>query len=122
MPTEDLDAEVRRLTELVLAEMKEWQEAHPHATLDEIEVAVAVHWARVQAKVAEASVQTRAAPPINTQPAAERPCCPECGHALQLQGRGRHRRRAQTTGNQEITLEREYAVCPACGTGLFPPR
>ena len=120
MPTEDVDAEVRRLTELVLAEMKEWQAAHPQATLDEIEMAVAVHWARVQAKVVEASVQARAVPPINTQPAATRPRCPECGHALH--GRGRQRRRVQTTGNQEIMLEREYAVCPSCGTGLFPPR
>lgn len=122
MPPEDMDDEVHRLTEVVLAEMKEWQEAHPRATLEEIEGAVAVHWARVQAKakVVEATAQARAAPPINTQAEAVRPRCPECGHALQ--GRGRHRRRVQTTGNQEITLEREYAVCPACGTGLFPPR
>lgn len=120
MPPEDLDTEVGRLTELGLMEMKEWQEAHPRATLAEIESAVAVRWARVQAKVVEARVQARAAPPINSQAEAVRPRCPQCGQALQ--GRGRHRRRVQTTGNQEITLEREYAVCPACGTGLFPPR
>lgn len=119
MPTDELEAQVRALTDIVLAEMKAWQEAHPCATLEEIEAAVAVHWARVQAKVVEASVQARAVPPINTQPAAARPRCPACGHALQ--GRGRHRRRVQTMGNQEITLEREYAVCPACGAGFFPP-
>lgn len=120
MPPEDVDDEVRRLTEVVLAEMKDWQEAHPRATLEEIEVAVAMHWARVQATVVEASAQARADAPITSQAEAARPGCPACGHALQ--GRGRHRRRVQTTGNQEITLEREYAVCPACGTGLFPPR
>ena len=122
MPREKLDteAEVHRLTELVLAEMQAWQEAHPQATLDEIETAVARHWARVQAKVVEASVQARAARSRTAQPEVARPCCPECGQALH--GRGRHRRRLQTTGNQEIVLEREYAVCPACGTGLFPPR
>lgn len=119
MPIEDGDDEVRRLTDLVLAEMQEWQEAHPRATLEEIEAAVARHWARVQAKVVEASVQARAVPSINTQPEAVHPRCPECGHVLQ--GRGRHRRRVQTTGNQAISLEREYAMGPACGAGLFPP-
>jgi hypothetical protein len=42
--------------------------AHPQATLAEIETAVAMYWARVQAKVVEVSVQARAASPINTQP------------------------------------------------------
>lgn len=118
MLPEDVDADVRRLTDLVLAEMKDWQEAHPRATLEEIEAAVAAQWSRVQAKVVEASVRARAAPSINAQPAAERPRCLECGHALQ--GRGRHRRRVQTTGNREISVDREYAACPACGAGLFP--
>ena len=48
----------------------------------------------------------------------ERPECPGCGR--ELVSWGRRRRRLQTLGRQEVTLEREYGVCPACGGKLFP--
>ena len=46
--------------------------------------------------------------------------CPDCG--VPLQHRGAHARTLQTHGGLDITLERHYGVCPACGAGLFPPR
>jgi ribosomal protein S27AE len=49
----------------------------------------------------------------------ERPVCPHCGE--RLQAAGAHCRRLR--GEQEIPIDvdRTYARCPACGTGLFPP-
>lgn len=89
MPTEDPDTEVQRLTEGVLAEMKEGQEAHPRATLQEIETAVAVPWARVQAKVAETRAHARAAAPINTlPPRARSTAAPEWRGGAGAPGRG----------------------------------
>lgn len=119
MESGDVETVVQQLTAQVLAEMKDWQEAHPRAMLEDIEDAVAVRWARVQARVIEAAAQAQEAA-LPSPAVGARPCCPACGHTLQ--GRGRRRRRVQTSGNQEITLERTYAVCPSCGTGVFPPR
>jgi YgiT-type zinc finger domain-containing protein len=51
-------------------------------------------------------------------PPTERPRCPECG--TPLQERTTQPRTLQTHGGQDLTLERSYGVCPACGTGLRP--
>ena len=48
----------------------------------------------------------------------ERPVCPDCGQ--ELVSSGKRRQSLQTVGGQEVTLEREYGVCPACGGKLFP--
>jgi len=44
--------------------------------------------------------------------------CPECGAALK--SKGKRSRKLKTQRNQEISLERDYAQCPKCKTGLFP--
>ena len=46
--------------------------------------------------------------------------CPVCG--TPLQGRGKQPRDLVTQHDQPIHLERQYAVCPQCGQGFFPPR
>ena len=45
--------------------------------------------------------------------------CPECGATLER--KGKKKRKLLTRGGQEVELEREYGVCPACGQGIFPP-
>lgn len=50
---------------------------------------------------------------------SERPACPQCGGAVQA--RGKRKRRRAVPGDQVVELERTYAVCPQCGTGLSPP-
>jgi rubrerythrin len=92
------------------AELRAWRAAHPHATLSEIEATLDQRLRAARAQllsqvVADASVPTH---------------CPACGTTLQQ--RGRHRRRLRTDGDQPVELERAYATCPVCGTGLFPPR
>jgi predicted RNA-binding Zn-ribbon protein involved in translation (DUF1610 family) len=53
-------------------------------------------------------------------PPAERPRCPACGGALAA--RGRKTRAVLTPGQAEpVAIARSYAVCSACGAGLFPP-
>jgi hypothetical protein len=39
-----------------------------------------------------------------------------------LRPRSADTRLLQTQGDQPVTLERRYGVCPACGAGFFPPR
>ena len=53
-------------------------------------------------------------------PGEQQPTCPDCG--VPLQPRGTDQRTLHTHGGQDITLERQYGSCPACGAGLFPPR
>ena len=50
---------------------------------------------------------------------AERPACPDCGQPMQR--RGHQTRTVTVQGDQAVRLRRAYAVCPACGTGVFPP-
>jgi uncharacterized protein with PIN domain len=49
----------------------------------------------------------------------ERARCPECGHALESQGK--QERTVLTHGGGAVHLRRDYARCLACGAGLFPP-
>ena len=46
--------------------------------------------------------------------------CPQCGE--RMQARGKHQRRLQTHGGQQVRLTRQYLSCPACGYSFFPPR
>ena len=97
------------------AALDEWRQAHPHATWTELETAVDAQLGALRAQVlgetALASDATALGP--------ERPACPECG--ARLVRAGTHRRTLRSEGDQPVTLERSYARCPACGTGLFPP-
>ena len=79
------------------AEVHAWRQAHPDATWVEIEAELDRRLDVLRAALlGEVVVDT----PERTIP------CPVCGG--RLAGRGRR--------------TRTYATCPACGTGLFPPR
>jgi hypothetical protein len=108
------------LTEDIMIGMREWRIQHPKATLREIETELDARLARTRARMLEdLALQTTAA---TWQDAARlhSPTCPQCG--TPLAERGRHPRTLLTHGGQELTLERSYGVCPACASGLFPPR
>ncbi len=105
--------------EAVVQALREWRQAHPQATFDEIDAAVQRHFAPVQAQVvAELSQTPQEEREGEAQPAPARRC-PQCGQPMQAHGA--RRRRVPTRQGQVITLRRAYYGCPACGAGLFPP-
>jgi hypothetical protein len=86
--------------------------------LREIETELDTRLSRIRARLLEDLALTSAAALWN-KPAVP-PLCPDCH--TPLDDAGAKTRTLQTHGGQELELTRSYAVCPACGTGLFPPR
>lgn len=116
--SDELEGRWRQLSEELLVGMKEWRQAHPKATLREIETTLDEKVAKVRARLLEDVVlASRAANLVANQEAVP---CPSCGREMEAHGQAK--RSLTTTGNQEVVLKRSYAVCPACGAGLFPPR
>jgi hypothetical protein len=104
-------------------ELAAWREAHPRATLAEIEAAVLEAMGRLQARVlqdlAHASPAAEAGAATGAS-AEERPRCTRCGEPVEA--RGHHEREVLTPSQrQPLRLRRRYGVCPACGSGVFPP-
>jgi hypothetical protein len=100
----------------VLLGLRDWRARHPKATFGAIEEELdrRLHQLRAQmlADLALASTAT-------TLDCGERPVCPACGGAVH--DAGVRKRTVRTVGNQPVTLHRDYATCPRCGVGLFPP-
>lgn len=110
----------QQLTQEVTSEMAEWRLAHPKATLREIELELDLRLSRMRARLLEDLALTSSAADWAKTSVDQHPRCPECDHPLQDQGA--KARTLLTHGGQELILNRPYATCPACGTGLFPPR
>jgi hypothetical protein len=107
------------LADEVYSGLAEWRVQHPRATLLAIEQELDARLAGLRARLLQELALRSAQADVSAMPAAERPRCPQCGAVLQ--GRGKQVRRLTTNHNQEVALARSYAVCPRCGSGLFPP-
>ena len=118
MSDKPLGAGWQEMGEEMLAGVVEWRLQHPKATFREIEQAIDQRLNRLRSKMLEDTARVSAASQWQAADAAA-PLCPACGVALVA--RGKQARHLQTQGGQEVTLERSYGVCPACGAGLFPP-
>ncbi len=117
MSGETWERKWQELSRQVSQEMRDWRQEHPRATLREIEGALDERLAQMRARMLEDVALASAA---QDWPAgAAGPRCPQCGQALAP--RGEHERYLQTEGGAEVTLVRQYGVCPDCGAGLFPP-
>lgn len=119
MWSNDLERGWRELMEEVTGGVKEWRLQHPRATLAEIERAVDERLAKARARMVADAAQTSATADLTQLPEAERPRCAQCG--VRLQVHGQETRHLCTTYDQDVVLRRSYAVCPACGQGVFPP-
>jgi hypothetical protein len=119
MSEQGTDRDWHGLTEEVLSELAEWRVQHARATFAEIEREVDVRLARLRARMIQDMALRSARAEVGVPSGEERPGCPRCGTALE--GRGKKTRALTTRQNQVVRLERSYAVCPACGGGLFPP-
>jgi YgiT-type zinc finger domain-containing protein len=108
----------RGVSEEIIVGMTEWRQQNPKASFEEIEGELdrrlSVLRARMLADLAIASASTE------WKIGPEAPKCPNCGAALQPNGK--KKRKLQTRGGRGVELEREYGVCPQCGQGIFPPR
>ena len=95
------------------ARLKAWRQAHPRATLTEIEEAVEAELAKIRnewvAELAQAGEESE----------TETPICPQCGEAMVKNGR--RKRRLKSKEGQTLQLERQQWRCLECGTTLFPP-
>jgi hypothetical protein len=110
----------QELTDSALVGLADWRAAHPQATFAELEAAVDQRLNRLRARMlADLAL---ASPAADWSAAGEgaRPRCPDCG--APLQARGRRTRALTVQGDQAVQLSRQYATCPACGAGVFPPR
>ena len=115
----DFERTWHELSEEVITGMKEWRLQHPRATFAEIEAALDQRLARLRAPMLQdAALASVAADWRQSLPEAG-PACPSCGQ--RLESGGNQERRLQTQGRLELVLERQYGVCPACGTGFFLP-
>jgi ribosomal protein S27AE len=119
MDTERLGQRWREQMEEVQQGLADWRAAHPRATLREIEAALDERLARAKARLLEEAALASAVADLGGRSDAERPPCPKCGEPVQP--RGQRTRRLTSHSDQTVELRRSYAVCPACGTGHFPP-
>ncbi len=120
MKWEDVDAQWHQLTDEVITGMKEWRMQHPKATFREIETELDQRLAVVRARMLEDAALLSRATEAESDLPTHALTCPECGHPLRA--RGKQQRTLITQYDQSVHLERQYAVCPKCGNGFFPPR
>jgi YgiT-type zinc finger domain-containing protein len=107
-----------KVGEEAISGMLEWRQQHPKATFREIEREVDNRLAKMRARMLEDAAL--ASEQREWEKGAEKqPVCPSCGG--ELEKKGKKKRKMQTTGGEEIKLEREYGVCRSCGEGIFPP-
>ena len=90
---------------MLLIGMEEWRQQHPKASLREIEEAVDERLAQMRAGLLEEVIQMSPQANWGASEQSERPTCEQCGQGLQR--RGKQSRTLQTSGGQEITIERE---------------
>lgn len=96
------------------AALDTWRQEHPTATWAEIEAAIDAQLGPLRAQMVGETAMASAAADLS-----EPRVCPQCGQ--RLHAAGRRKRRLRSEQDEPIALERTYARCPACGTGLFPP-
>jgi rubrerythrin len=118
MNREEMEQQWQHKSQQAAKAMREWRQAHRRATLAEIEAAVDEQMNQLRAKMIEEVAQ--ASPLEHVARGQMASTCPQCGE--RLQARGKHPRRLQTQGGQQVTLTRQYPSCPSCGYSFFPPR
>src|SRR6266487_3737744 len=120
MGSEPQNTNWEALSHEILSGIREWRLAHPKATLREIELMLDERLAALRARMLQDVALQSLAADWNDLASAERVVCAVCQTPLVL--RGKRARQLRTSGGQNITLERSYAICPTCKKGLFPPR
>jgi DNA repair exonuclease SbcCD ATPase subunit len=113
MMAREIEASWEEEYQQVMEEMVAWRKANPRATFRQIEQTLDERLNRLRAKMLEDAVG------IGQEEIEGQAVCPDCGQGVR--GRGKKKRRLQTQGDESVTLEREHAICTACGRAFFPP-
>lgn len=103
----------------VWTDLVAWREAHPKATLTEIEEELDRQMNQLRGRVLGELAVASSSADVQAMREEERPRCERCGAVLQA--RGREERGVITQGGVEVRLERSYVTCPRCGDRSFPP-
>lgn len=116
MSGKELPREWSGLSAKIMEGVAEWRATNPKATMREIEAEIDERLSELRAQMLSdtANASGRA-----KWEAAEGVECPDCG--ARLVKKGKKKRILLTREGREVQLDREYAVCPACGQGIFPP-
>jgi DNA-directed RNA polymerase subunit RPC12/RpoP len=104
------------MSEEILGGVEQWREEHPRATMREIEEEIDKRLSELRAKMISDTANASERAKWETAQGVQ---CPDCG--AKLVKKGKKKRILLTGDGREIQLDREYAVCPACGQGIFPP-
>lgn len=118
MNAEEMNQQWHQSSQQASQAIAHWRQAHPQATLAEIEAAVDEQINQLRARMIEEVAQASPLEQASSEQGAR--TCPQCGE--RMQSRGKHQRRLQTQGGQQVTLTRQYQSCPSCGYSFFPPR
>jgi hypothetical protein len=108
----------KSISEEALSGVREWREAHPNATFQEIEQAVDERLNRLRARMLQDVAEQSGASDWSGSARESSPVCPSCGGPLRK--RGKQSRRLQSSGGSQIHLERQFATCIHCGYSFFP--
>jgi ribosomal protein S27AE len=108
------------LIQQVKSHLDAWGEAHPTPTMLDIEQATSQALAPLYAQAVQDLALHSANADLSHTATAQRPTCSDCG--VLLHARGKSKRKLHSQQDQSVQLERDYAVCPQCGKGFFPPR
>jgi len=120
MKTNELQTRWQAESHQVIAAVVAWREEHPTATFQQIESAIDDNLARLRARMLEDAALVSAVADLRDKPEQKCPPCPVCG--TPVKHHVRDKRTLLTQHEQQVTLERSYAVCPKCGEAFFPPR
>lgn len=91
--------------------LSNWHATHPDASFLEMEEAVEAQLHHLRASLLSEQLDETI---VHTSP-----LCRDCGAAMEP--RTQSDRRIVLGGDEVVEVQRPYSVCPACGSGLFPP-
>ena len=103
MNGEEMSQQWQQSSQQASQSIAQWRAAHPEATLAEIEAAVDEQMNRLRARMIEEVAQASPLEQADAKQQARK--CPQCGE--RMQARGKHQRRLQTQGGQQVTLTRQ---------------
>ena len=113
---ENKKAELQKLSDEIVSGLTEWRQQNPQATFGDIERETMKRMGQLQPRMMQELAMEST---DKDWEAANGPICPECGKEMKKSSE--EERQLQAQGGHKVVLRRSYAICPACGAGIFPP-